>query len=59
MKNLAICLILMFALGGCAFLTSAVGSLAGNIGADIAKDKEWFVTKDKEEENKEKEDGGK
>jgi len=55
MKNLAICLILMFALGGCAFLTSAVGSLAGNIGADIAKDKEWFVKK----ENKEKEDGGK
>ena len=36
----------MFALGGCAFLTSAVGSLAGNIGADIVKEKGLFSDKD-------------
>ena len=47
----------MFVLAGCAFLTTAAGSLAGNIGADAYHD--YIINKHEKEKDKEKDDGGK
>ena len=53
MKTIGLLILTLSLCAGCAFITTAAGSLVGNIGADIVKDKGWF---DKEED-KEKEDG--
>jgi len=53
MKTIGLLILLLMFSTGCAFITTAAGSLAGNIGADIIKDKGWF----EEDKDKEKEDG--
>ena len=49
MRTIGLLILTLSMCSACAFITTAAGSLAGNIGADIVKDKGWF--------DKEKEDG--
>lgn len=53
MRTIGFLILTLSLCSACAFITTAAGSLAGNIGADIVKDKGWFDKKD----DKEKEDG--
>ena len=51
MKTIGLLILTLSMCSACAFITTAAGSLAGNIGADIVKEKGWFEDKEKEKED--------
>lgn len=51
MKTIGLLILTLSLCAGCAFITTAAGSLVGNIGADVVKEKGWFKDKDKEKED--------
>jgi hypothetical protein len=51
MLRLLLILCLVFAVAGCAIVQTAIGSLIGNVGADIIKEEKYFSSKEKPEED--------
>ena len=46
MKTIAMSILVLSVCSACAFITTATGSLVGNIGADIVQEKGLFSDKD-------------
>ncbi len=51
LRLLLILLPLVFAVVGCSIVQTAIGSLIGNVGADIIKEEKYFSSKEEPEED--------